>query len=329
MIKVLFIIQDERLPSSRVRVLNLLPELKRDEISVDVVQYPKSPIEKIRLIKRCHQFDITYLQKKLLSPLDAALLRKYARKLIFDFDDAIYYKHDKQEALESKSRHLKFKYLIQKVDLVVAGNSILADYANRFNRNVVIIPSAVETRNIPLKDHQAQRDKTIIGWVGGEVNLPYLQLLSSAVLPRLSRNYRIQVRILSSKAIDIPSVDVEFIPWRIETQDSEIALFDIGLMPLPDTKYTKGKCGYKALQYMAAAVPPVCSDVGINRDIVEDGKEGFVVSSIDMFYGAIKTLIEDRALRQDMGTKARKKVEDHFSVQVVGKRLADLLIGSL
>ena len=329
MIKVLFIIQDERLPSSRVRVLNLLPELKRYGISADVVQYPKSLIEKIRLIKRCHQFDITYLQKKLLSPLDAALLRKYARKLIFDFDDAIYYKHDKQEALESKSRQLKFRYLTQKVDLVVAGNRILADYVSRFNRNVVVIPSAVETRNIPLKDHQSQSDKTVIGWVGGEVNLPYLQLLASAVLPRLSLDHRIQVRILSSKSIDIPSVDVEFIPWRIETQDSEIALFDIGLMPLPYTKYTEGKCGYKALQYMAAEVPPVCSDVGINRDIVKDGKEGFVVSSIDMFYGAIKTLIEDRALRQNMGAKARKKVENHFSVQVIGKRLAALLIGSL
>ncbi len=328
MIKVLFIIQDEKLPSSRIRILNLLPELGKKGIFTDVIKYPKSSIEKIRLIKRCHQFDITYLQKKLLSPIDAALLRKYAKKLIFDFDDAIYYRHNDEETLVSRSRYLKFKYLVRKVDLVVAGNRILADYASRFNRNVVVMPSSVETRNIPLKDYQNQGDKTIIGWVGGEVNLPHVGLLSP-VLPKLSLDHSIQLRILSSKAIDVPSIEVQFIPWRIETQEREIALFDIGVMPLPNNKYTEGKCGYKALQYMAASVPPVCSDVGINRDIVEDGTEGFVVSSIDMFYSAIKTLIEDRTLRQNMGTKAHQKVEDHFSVQVIGKRLADFLIDSL
>lgn len=329
MIKVLFIIQDKKLPSSRVRVMDLLPELEGKGISADVVQYPKNFADKIRLIKRCSHFDITYLQKKLLSPLDTILLRKYARRLIFDFDDAIYYRHTEKEAPESTARYLKFKYLVQRADLVVAGNRILADYALRFNRNVIVIPSAVETRNIPLKNHEAKSNVTVIGWTGGEVNLPYLQLLSPSVLPKLSVDHRIQLRILSSKTINIPSVEVKFIPWSLETQEKEIALFDIGLMPLPANKYTEGKCGYKALQYMAAAVPPVCSDVGINRDIVEDGKDGFVVSSVDMFYGAIKTLIEDRALRQSMGTKARKKVEDHFSVQVVGKRLADLLTGSL
>lgn len=328
MIKVLFIIQDEKLPSSRIRIINLLPELEKEGINADVVKYPRGSLEKIRLIKMCNQFDMTFLQKKLLSPIDAVLLRKYARKLIFDFDDAIYYRHDEHRTVKSRSRYLKFKFLVSKVDLVVAGNRILADYASRFNRNVVVIPSAVETRNIPLKDYQKQCDKTIIGWVGGEVNLPHLGLLTP-VLRKLSLDHRIQLRILSSRGLEIPSIDVNFVPWSADTQENEIALFDIGVMPLPNNKYTEGKCGYKVLQYMAASVPPVCSDVGINRDIIEDGKDGFVISSIDMFYGAIKTLIEDKALRQNMGTKAREKVEGRFSIQVAGKRLADLLIASL
>jgi len=99
----------------------------------------------------------------------------------------------------------------------------------------------------------------------------------------------------------------------------------LGLMPLPNNKHSEGKCGYKALQYMAAAVPPVVSDVGINRDIVENGKEGFVVASVDGFYEAIKTLIDNKDLRREMGWNARKKAVKLFSVEVAGKKLADVL----
>lgn len=323
--KVLFIIQDSKLPSSRIRVLNLLPEMKKYGIETEVIQYPKNPSEKVRLIMKCKHYNMTYLQKKLLSPLDATLMRKYARKLIFDYDDAIYYRQYEQKTSYSWSRNMKFKYLIRKVDIVVAGNRILADYAGRFNRNVVVIPSAVETRNIPLNEHKNTGNKTIIGWVGGAVNLPYLQILSHAVLPRLSKEHRIEFRILSSRAIEIPSVEVTFIPWRLETQEREIALFDIGVMPLPDNKYTEGKCGYKALQYMAASVPPICSDIGVNREIIENGKEGFVVQTAEEFYQALKTLIDSQELRKEMGRNARKKVEEHFSIPVVGKRLYDIL----
>lgn len=323
--KALFIIQDERMPSSRVRVLNLLPELENEGISAEVIKYPKGTVGKIGLIKRSRQFDITYLQKKLLSPIDVTLLRRYAKRLVFDFDDAVYCRHDEQEVIESRTRLLKFKYLVGKADLVIAGNRILSDYASQFNQNVAVIPSAVETRNIPMKDYENLSDRTIIGWVGGEVNLHHLRLLSNTVLPRLALEYRIQLRILSSKAIDVPPVEVKFIPWRLRTQEKEIALFDIGVMPLPDNRHTEGKCGYKVLQYMAAGVPPVCSDVGINRDIVENGKEGFVVQSIEGFYEAIKILIENRDLRKEMGINARKKVEEHYSIPVVGKRLADIL----
>ncbi|MCC6542898.1 MAG: glycosyltransferase family 4 protein [Nitrospirae bacterium] len=325
MIKVLFIIQDDRLPSSRIRVLNLLPEIQKYGIETDVVQYPKNNLDKISLIKKCANYDITYLQKKLLSPVDAFLLRKFARKLIFDFDDAIYYRQYDHKTSRSWSRYKKFKYLIKQVDIVVAGNRILADNAGWLNKNVFILPSAVETRNIPLKEHNGPDDKTIIGWVGGEVNLPYLKILSHSVLPRLSMEHKIDFRILSSKTIEIPSVEVTFIPWSLETQEREIALFDIGVMPLPDNKYTEGKCAYKALQYMAASVPPVCSDVGVNSDIIENGRDGFVVQSEDEYYNVLSMLIENKDLRIKMGHNARIKVEGNYSIPIIGKKLSNIL----
>lgn len=322
--KVLFLIQDEQMPSSRIRVLNLLLELRKEGINTDYIKYPKKFFKKLSLIRMCKKYDVVYVQKKLLSPPDTTVLRRFSRRLIFDFDDAIYYRHDAQEVLESKSRYLKFRYLVKNVDLVIAGNRILSDYAGQFNKNIIVIPSAVETRNIPEKDYESSNDKVIIGWVGGGVNLIHIKLLSP-VLQRLSREYNIQLRILSNNTIIIPSVEVKYIPWQLETQEKEIAAFDIGVMPLPKNKHTEGKCGYKALQYMAAAVPPIVSDVGINRDIVEHGKEGLVVSSADGFYNAIRTLIHDKNQRKEMGWNARKKAEKNFSVEVVGKQLSDVL----
>lgn len=324
MIRTLFLIQDEKMPSSRVRVLNLLPELQKEGIYSHVLKYPGKIGDKIDLVKKCLQYDITFLQKKLPSPFGALLLRKFSRKLVFDFDDAIYYRHDAQEAIESATRYHKFNFLIKQVDLVIAGNRVLADYSGQSNKDVVIVPSAVETRNIPVKDYSRTSEKIIIGWVGGGVNLHHLNALSP-VLQRLSREYSLELRVLSNKAVNIPAVDVKFIPWGLDIQEREIALFDIGVMPLPLNRHSEGKCGYKALQYMAAAVPPVVSDVGVGREIVGHGKEGFVAKTDDDFYEALKLLIENRSLRQEMGTRARRKVEELYSVEVVGRQVADVL----
>ena len=188
---------------------------------------------------------------------------------------------------------------------------------------MTVVPSAVETRDIPLKCYDgSDNDKVIIGWVGVSGNLHHLEMLSP-IFQSLSRIHRIQVNVVCDAAITIPDVKVKHIPWKLETQGQEIALFDIGVMPLPNNKYTEGKCGYKALQYMAASVPPVCSDVGSNRDIVEHGCEGFIVSSIDEFFKALDTLISDKDLRKKMGLNARRKVEKCFSIPAVGKKLVN------
>jgi glycosyltransferase involved in cell wall biosynthesis len=319
--KLLFLIQDKRMPSSRVRVLNLLPELESFGIDSTAVVYPEKLGDRLRLLKTFGGFDIVYLQKRLLNPIEMRLLAYYAKTLIFDFDDAIYYRPDSANKPEnSYSRYHKFKSAAKNAHLIIAGNRILSDYAAQFNKNVVVVPSAVETRNVPTRNHQQISDTTVIGWVGGEGNLRHLSLLSG-IVKKLSQECKIQLRIISSKALEIPSVDVVHVPWDLQTQEEEIAAFDIGVMPLPKNRYAEGKCGYKALQYMAAGVPPVVSDVGINRDIVSNGESGLVVPSIDDFYYALKNLVGDQKLRASMGLAARETVEKQFSVSVVGKKL--------
>ena len=324
--KILFLIQDYEMPSSRVRVLNLLPYLKEKGIEFEVRPYPKGFVEKLKTFWALRRFDAVFLQKKLPSPFESFLLKRASRYLIFDFDDAIYLRHDANKEIESKSRELKFKAIVKQADLIIAGNRILASEAGRFNKNVVIIPSAVETRDIPLKDWSDKaEDVVIIGWIGGAVNLGHLKLVGP-VLKRLAEGYPIELRIICSEGIEMEGVKVRFIPWSIETQEAEIARFDIGIMPLPRTKHSEGKCGYKALQYMACGVPPVVSDVGINSEIVEHGKEGFVARDLDEFYRYLKVLIENKELRREMGLRARQKVERYYSLSVVADRLSEVLL---
>jgi len=323
--KVLFIIQDVHMPSSRIRVLNLLPWLDRNGVDCSVVFFPRHMRQRWFLYGKLRHFDIVYLQKRLLSPVDSFLLRRCSRTLIFDFDDAIYFRHDSHPDPISRARYVKFKFLIRRCDYVVAGNRILAAYASQFNRRVTVIPSSVKTENIPLKNHNPRERARVIGWIGTGRNLSHLKLIESA-LQRLAKRHPFELKVISDRPLFMEGVKVSFVPWRLATQEEEVASLDIGLMPLPSSRYAEGKCAYKALQYMAAQVPPVCSDVGINAEVIQDGKEGFVVKSTGDFYQALEVLITDGKLRKEMGERAREKVRQSYSEEVIGAQLAEFLL---
>lgn len=322
---VLLLYQDALMPSSRIRVTNLLPEIRKAGIYAEARAYPKSISARMLMLKELGKFDIIYLQKKLLSIFEVKLLRLFSRRLIFDYDDAIYYRDDSHASFKSRSRLSKFGCIAKAADLIIAGNRVLADYANGFNKNVVVLPSSVETRGIPIKDHAGGSRDMVIGWVGGKGNLHHLAMLAET-FQKLASSNNIRVKVICSDTIQIPGVRVDFVPWDLKTQEKEIALFDIGVMPLPLNKWSEGKCAYKALQYMAAGVPPVVSDVGINREIVGHGKEGLVVSTPEGFHDAILSLLISREQRMELGRDARKKAEKYYSVEAIGKSLADILL---
>jgi len=322
--RVLFLIQDEALPSSRVRVVNLVPQLRRHGIEPTVCLYPRALGDKVRVFRECRKSDVVVLQKKLPSLPETFLLKAACRRLVYDFDDAVYLRDDAHEKARSTARRMKFRAVARAADLVIAGNNVLADAARAVNRNVVTVPSAVETCGVPTRNHADPSPQPVIGWIGGEGNLRHLALLEP-VLQRLLRRHRFELRVICSKALPMAGVRTRFVPWALETQEREIAQFDVGLMPLPPSPFAAGKCGYKALQYMAAGVPPVVSDVGDNRHIVAHGSEGYVVKEIDDFYPALECLLHDAGRRANMGGQARRHVEEEFSVQVVAKRLAEAL----
>lgn len=321
MTQALFLIQGPQLPSSRVRVLNLLPELHAHGLQTGVVRYPDSWWSRLGLLPECRRADVVVIQKSLLSPLFLWLLRLTSRKLVYDFDDAVYHS---SEHIHSRSRLRKFAATARQADLVIAGNDLLAEQARQFSCNVVVLPSAVETRGVPTHDTTGSSKRTVIGWVGGRYTLPHLQQ-AAPVLARLAEKYPLELRILSSEGIQMPGVNTRFIPWQLETQEAEIASFDIGIMPLPDNPHTRGKCGYKALQYMAAAVVPVVSNVGTNAQVFKNGEEGLATGNDEELLQALATLIEDPELRRTMGLRARRRIEQDYSVEVIGRRLASII----
>ncbi len=324
-IKLLMILTSATAPSSRVRCRNLIPALEQQNISCHSQVYPKSWRQRFALFRLCKKADVVLIQKKLLPPLQFWLLRLASQILIFDFDDAIYLRQKEGCSEISKGRLLKFKRTVKQCDHVIAGNRLLSAMAKPLQNKTHIIPSAIAVKNISRKDHsQSHNGPVVIGWVGTAVNLPYLALLSP-ILNRLNLDYDIELRIICNESIEIPGVTVKFIPWQLATQEQEIAQFDIGVMPLPDSEHASGKCGYKALQYMAAAVPAVASNVGINNEIIDHVVDGLLAGSISEFYPALKHLIESPEERQRIGLAGQSRIAGDYAIDVVSKQLADII----
>jgi len=323
--KILFvIISSGSAASTRVRVTNLIPELEKKGFVTETVRYPKTWRQKCQLVRLCAHFDVVFLQKRTPPRLYAKLLRLFAKKLVYDFDDAIYYTPNDPGQARDRHRMSRFINIIRQADLVIAGNTILAEEAQMYTKHCTILPSAVETRDIPVKDYEVASEKFVIGWVGGEINLPCLEALIPT-LQELAKRHEIQLRIISSKSIEAPDIETLFIPWDEKTQEQEIAEFDVGIMPLFDYPHTRGKCAYKALQYMAAGVPAVVSDVGINSSVVEHEVSGLVAQELSDFEFCIEKLIMDQSLVRTMGERARAIAEERFSVEYIGKELAEIL----
>lgn len=328
--KVLFLVKSEKTPSSRIRICDLIPYLEKYGISGDVQFLPTSYWERWKLFKKAKDYSIVVLQKRLFSPVEFHKLRKQARFLVFDFDDAIYCRHascsSKKEDYQSSTRMLKFRKTILGSDLIVAANKILADKAKEISPDipVEIVPSSVDVENIPVKDSYEIHNPPIIGWVGSKSTLRYLEYIAPA-LHELRKKENFILRVVADAAPRIADINVDFVPWRLETQYHEIRKFDIGVMPLTSDPFSEGKSAYKLLQYLAAGVPAVCSPVGMNSEVAGENEYCLKASNFEEFAFQIQKLVDNRSLRETLGHKGRKLVEEKFSAAVIAEKLAAML----
>ena len=213
---------------------------------------------------------------------------------------------------------------------MIAGNEFLADYARRYNDAVHVIPTCVDTTKfIPRADDRRGAAVPVIGWIGTPTTAPYLQALQS-VLQEVARTHRFVLRVCGAGSpLVIPGVTIEQMPW---TLDSEVALFntcDIGVYPLTDDEWARGKCGFKAIQFMACGVPVVAAPVGVNRDIVEDGVNGLLASTPAEWVEKLRRLIDDPALRATLGRAGRGTIEERYSLNVNAPKMVDAVLDTV
>jgi len=313
----------------RYRIPQFVPFLERKGIRTDLVRVPKNVAGRWARFARARHYDVVLLERKLIQSWELMFLRKRSRRLVFDLDDAIMYRSSRWANPDSRSRMAKFRRIVKSCDLVLVGNEFLKGQALEYTTEdrVEVIPTVVELSRYPMKRRGEKADRLIIGWIGSAGTIHYVERVMPALEEVARRFPHVSLKIVGDRFPESPIISVVKKAWT-ETQEVEdLQSFDIGIMPLTDDPWAQGKCALKIVQYLAVGVPVVCSPVGMNRDIVKDGVNGFWATKEEAWIDRLSMLIEDRPLREQMGRAGRRIVKDGYSLEAVGDRLVSLLKG--
>lgn len=279
----------------------------------------KSARKRMKDVIRSNQYDILFVQREAFMTGSSFFEKRFSKstaKLVFDFDDSIWLldtsNANKMWAWMKSAK--KTGQIISVADVIFAGNNYLSDYAKQFNNNVKIIPTTIDTKLFQRKTDYSNSEKICIGWSGSlttikhfEAALPYLK--------QIKKKYGDNVffKVMGDDTYYNKELDIKGIPWASNSEVDVLSSFDIGIMPLPDDQWVKGKCGLKGLSYMALEVPTIMSAVGVNPDIIADGVNGFLASTDEEWMDRLSQLIESFELRRTIGKKGRETVEKYYS----------------
>ncbi|MDD5169198.1 MAG: glycosyltransferase family 4 protein [Syntrophales bacterium] len=311
--------------SSRYRVYNYADKLPSYGIKSKIMHprnytFLSKALYILSLPKALLWADVVVIQKKLFRGPIYKLIRTFNKTTIFDFDDALYVDESIINALSHvlrTSRH------------VIVGNRELENYARRFTDQVTRIPTPVDVKIFkPATRRLSSSNILTIGWIGAGGNQPYIQSLES-VFERLYqyKGQSIQLKVISDRFFQFPKcrIPVINIPWSLTTELEELQSIDIGIMPLIDDELSRGKCAFKALQYMSVGVPTVASPVGMNCEVIRHKQNGLLASSEEEWTNTLLFLIENVETREHLGIEARKTVEQEYSYETTTPLLASIL----
>jgi len=306
-------------PSFRHRMRSLVEPLQEAGWEVRTEQFPSGRYglrtwERRGLLRWAH---VTVLHQIKLSSIEARLFAAYSRRRVFDVDDAIYVRKPRRlgdAPDESAWRKQKFAATCRWVDAVAAGNDVLAGVARASAREVAVLPTSIDTACY-LPTAAGPDDPPTIAWIGSPENLIYLEMIRPALTRLTKRHPTLKLRVICSEFPDWSDVTIERVPWSSATEAQSLAGAHIGVMPLTDDAWSRGKCAFKLLQYMAASLPCVASPVGANTEAVLDGVNGFHATGVDEWERSLERLIVSADLRASFGARGRAHVEQRYSLR--------------
>jgi glycosyltransferase involved in cell wall biosynthesis len=292
----------------------------------------KAALVRFRDMFRTNDYDIIFIQREAFMTGSVFFEKEFSKskaKVIFDFDDAIWL-HDTSDSNKRLSwlkRPSKTSDIIALSDHVIAGNDYLASYAKKFNQNTTVIPTVVNTDiYLPLQKKHSRDASVTIGWTGSISTVKHFHALIP-VLNDLKNSFgeKIKVVVIGDQSTSFKEPWIETKAWKASEEIMQLQELDIGLMPLPDDEWSKGKCGFKAIQYMGLAIPCVASPVGVNNTIIQHGQNGFLANTEEQWKQLLISLIENETLRYQLGWEGRKTIEAHYSLQSQLPRLVGVL----
>ncbi len=280
----------------------------------------KGFVKRYLLLFSLSKYDYIFIHRE-AAPVGPPLLewliaKVFRKKIIFDFDDAIWIPNTSES--NKIFSILKFygntKSICKWAYKVSCGNEYLCNFAKEFNSNVVYNPTTIDTENYHNKTRQTANSKLVIGWTGSHSTVQYLNDLIP-VFKKLEMEYSFELCVISDRKPDFELKSLNFVLWKKETEVVDLLRFDIGIMPLRDDKWSNGKCGFKALQYMSLGIPALVSPVGVNTKIVDHDLNGFICNTNEDWKKYLSLLLNDKNKLSELSTKTREKIVNKYSVK--------------
>lgn len=320
--KLLILTNNPKRASYRQRIGNYLDILKDAGIEPTVMVLEKSILRRVRQYRHVDDYDVVLLHKKCLNFLEGLFFCPQKAGVIFNYDDAVMFNDKGRETGTHRNR---FKRSLQRADKVLVGSSYLARQASPYHNDIVVLPLGLNTADYRPDIPKPNDGKIRLVWIGSAATLDYIHPLVPVIQKLAQRYPALILRLICDEFVDIEGVTVEKIKWTPEMRFRGLAESDIGLAPLPDTPFTRGKCSFKVLEYSASGLPVVASPVGTNPDHVKDGRTGYLVNTNREWFDKISELVQNQTVRYEMGQRGKAYAAE-FDVSVVGKKLCDLIL---
>lgn len=320
-----------RTASTRYRVLELLPYLDPAIVKPLLLKGGKTTaLKALRGLWASLASDCLFIQKKLFPPIFLALLRRTTSTIIYDVDDALYTQQRNPTPEEYRAGlkvKIRFDAMVRAADLIICGNRHLSDSLSERGKRTLVIPTSYYSHEVPQKVHEG-KEKVVIGWVGAKGTLIYLDIVAPVLKEIESAGGKFALHVISNDIYRCTGLDhlIVNIPWSAETEWEEILRFDLGIMPLYDDEWSRGKCAFKAIQMMAFGIPVIASPVGANRDVIQHRVNGYLAQDEREWRTAIIELSESVALRRRLGAEARQTVKERYSLQNAAESLQHVLL---